>query len=76
MKSRSNANLAVSLAQTVLEKLITSSIRLSHRSMETLQPSKLSREFVDGLEQAVFPGKYDIREQGVRVSSPVIVSCM
>ena len=65
LKHRSNANLAVSLAQTVLGKIITDSIRLTHRSMEEIQPQKLSREFIDGLEQAVLPGKYDIREEGV-----------
>ena len=65
-KHRENANLAVSLAQTALQRVITDSIRLTHRSMEEIRPEKLSQEFVDGLEQAAFPGRYDIRQQGVR----------
>ena len=63
MEYRSNANLAASLAQSVIEKLTTESIRLAHPSLEKLQPGNLSKEIVDGIEQAVFPGRYDIREQ-------------
>jgi len=65
MEYRSNANLAASLAQSVIEKLTTESIRLAHPSLEELQPGNLSKEIVDGIEQAVFPGRYDIREQKV-----------
>ncbi|KAH8591541.1 FolC protein [Bisporella sp. PMI_857] len=64
---RENANLAVSLAQTVLQKSMNNEFSLANKPVEKLDLSSrkttLPKEFVDGLEQMVWRGRFETKKE-------------
>ena len=65
---RDNANLAVSLAHTLLQRFLNNDVLLAHPSLKRLVGDRLptiTKSFMDGLEKMVWRGRFEKKKEKV-----------